>query len=111
MKHRIILRTQQSSTRQSLEFALSKAGKKIEDMQVVIEIDSKNALIHFIKDNIGISLLSESNCFKYKDRSSIKLLPIEGAELKKEIYLLCRKDYKNKPLLTKFQHFYNLSNY
>lgn len=111
MEHRIILRTPQSSTRQSLEYALTSAGKNIDDMNVVIEIDSKNALIHFIKDNIGISLLSQSNCMKYKDRSSIKILPIEGTELKKEIYLLCRKDYKNKSLLTKFQHFYNLSNY
>ena len=111
LAHRIILRTPQSSTRQNLEYALSQIGKSVEDMDVVVEIDSKNALMQFIKQNIGISLLSQSNCAKYKDRSSMKISPMEGVDLKKEIYLLCRKDYKNKSLLTKFQYFYNLSNY
>jgi len=111
MSHRIILRTPQSSTRQNLEYALSKVGKSIEDMDVVVEIDSKNALVNFIKQNVGISLLSKSNCVKYQNRGGMRILPIDGVELKKEIHLLCRKDYKNKQLLTKFQHFYNLSNY
>ena len=109
MSHRIILRTPQSGTRQNLELALSKIGKSIDDMDVVIEIDSKNALIQFIKANIGIALLSQSNCNKYQDRGSIKILPIADANLKKELYLLCRKDYNNKDVLTKFQYFYNLS--
>jgi DNA-binding transcriptional LysR family regulator len=79
------------------------------DMDVVIEIDSKNALIQFIKANIGIALLSQSNCNRYQDRGSIKILPIADANLKKELYLLCRKDYNNKDVLMKFQYFYNLS--
>ena len=109
MTHRIIIRTPQSSTRQNLEFALSKIGKSINDMDVVIEIDSKNALLQFVKQNIGITLLPQSNCTKYKESKTLKILPIEGINLKKEIYLLCRKDYKNKSLLINFQHFYNLS--
>lgn len=111
MEHRTILRTPQSSTRQNLEFALSNMGKSIEDMHIILEIDSKTTIMKLIKDNFGISLLSQSNCAQYQNSRSIKFLPIHGINLKKEVNMICRKDYRNKAALDKFQHFYNLSNY
>ena len=108
MEYPFILRASHSSTRQSLEHALADVGKSIDDMNVAIEIDSKNTIVKLVRENMGITLLSESNYAKYKGRS-LCFLPIEGITLKKEIYLIVRKDYRNKSFLEKFQYFYNLS--
>ena len=88
---RFIIRESGSGTLQSLTESLKARGRQIEDLHVVAELGSTEAVVSGIKNGIGLSILSTIAVSEELQAGSLKALPIEGINLKRSFYLTHHK--------------------
>ena len=91
MDERFIIRESGSGTLQSLTESLKARGRQIEDLHVVAELGSTEAVVSGIKNGIGLSILSTIAVSEELQAGSLKALPIEGINLKRSFYLTHHK--------------------
>jgi LysR family transcriptional regulator, transcriptional activator of the cysJI operon len=98
-KEKLILRSENSGTRQLFEASLRSQGYFLESFNVILEVDSIRTIKDLIMKNVGVSILSRSACQTLESVGKLALLPIEGLPMIREVNLVYPKDFGHLEIL------------
>jgi DNA-binding transcriptional LysR family regulator len=100
-----IIREAGSGTLTSIRDSLSKAGTGIEHFHIIAEMGSTQAVIQGIKNKVGISILSTIAVSDALEAGELKILRIEGVNLKRCFFLTTHKHRSASPICRVFIRF------
>lgn len=87
-KYKFILREQGSATRKTFEDALKKQNIGLSNIDIYFEVNNLDTLYQFVKNGLGISIVSKHVFRDYISLGLIKESHIENLSLKRYIYLV-----------------------
>jgi DNA-binding transcriptional LysR family regulator len=94
LKHqKMILRGSSSATRELFENTLHGQGLFLSDLNVILEVDNIATIKELVMKNIGVSVVARSACLDEERAGKLKLLPIEGLAMIREVNLVYPKDF------------------
>ncbi len=100
-----ILRESGSGTLQSLRENLSAEGIQIDALQVVARMGSTQAVCQAIKHGIGVSIVSRLAVSEEIESGTLKVIKIDGLNLRRNFYLTLHKHRSLSPLAKTFSDF------
>jgi DNA-binding transcriptional LysR family regulator len=100
-----ILRERGSGTLKSLAQSLSGCGYRIEDLNIVAELGSTQAICQGIKTGAGVSVISTLAAAEDLQAGKVNALEIDGLELKRNFYLTRHRYRSPSPLSEAFAKF------
>jgi LysR family transcriptional regulator, low CO2-responsive transcriptional regulator len=83
----LILREQGSASRQCFEQALTKVGKSLADVHVVLELGSNEAIKEAVRRNLGVAVLSTHAAKAEIEGGQLRSLAIAGLALTRPIFV------------------------
>lgn len=86
--HPLLIREHGSGTRQVLEAALAKAGLKKSDLNVVMELDSTEAILSSVEANLGIGFVTHWAVIPRLPLGRIRTAPVKGLHIRRDFCLL-----------------------
>jgi len=98
----IILREPGSGTRLALAKALHKCGMELKDLEVAAQIGSTVAVLMAVRAQIGVGFLSYQVVKDDLTTGRIVLLEVEEIELKRQLYLITRRQQTRSPAAQTF---------
>jgi DNA-binding transcriptional LysR family regulator len=105
MKEPFIIREPGSGTLKSMGRALKKKGLSIDNLNIIAEMGSTEAVRQAIKNKVGISILSAIAVSEECRQKRLKMLTIEGVDLKRNFYLTIHRQRSLSPLCRAFIDF------
>jgi LysR family transcriptional regulator, transcriptional activator of the cysJI operon len=84
----LLIREHGSGTRRVLESALAKAGLKKPDLNVVMELDSTEAILSSVEANLGIGFVTHWAVVPRLPLGRIKSVPVKGLRITRDFSLL-----------------------
>lgn len=106
-KEKLILRLPNSNTRTLFEASLESHGLRLDDFNVIMEIDSIATIRKLIRHGFGVSVLAKSACMSEVKKGLLAVLTIESLSMIREISLVYRKDFEHPELLNGIIRKYN----
>ena len=100
-----IIREQGSGTLKSLQQSLARKGYHIEDLKVVAELGSTQAICQGIKNGAGVSILSTLAVSEDLQMQNLIALEVDGLNLKRNFYLTWHRYRSPSPLNQAFVKF------
>ncbi len=100
-----IIRERGSGTLKSIQNSLADKGRSIEDLKIIAEMGSTEAITQGIKSKVGVSILSAIAVEEELKLGTLKALDIEGINLKRSFYLTRHKYRSVSPLCLEFINF------
>lgn len=98
-KEKMIVRGQGSATRQLFEDSLHGQGLSLSDFNVILEVDNIATIKDLILKNIGVAVLAKSACTTLEAIGRLKLLPIEGLPMIRQVNMVYPKDFGHLEIL------------
>ena len=99
-KEKMIVRGQYSGTRQLFESSIALLGLTLDNFDVNIQTDSIATIKDLVIKNVGVSVLARSTCLNEEQKNTIRLIPIEGLPMVREVNLVYNTDFENKEILS-----------
>ena len=100
-----ILRERGSGTLKSLDQNLSGCGYRIEDLNIVAELGSTQAICQGIKTGAGVSVISTLAVAEDLQAGKLNALEVDGLDLKRNFYLTRHRYRSPSPLSEAFVKF------
>ncbi|NLT94182.1 MAG: LysR family transcriptional regulator [Clostridia bacterium] len=97
-----VLREKGSGTRQVMEDALTKAGWDPENLSVVMELGSTEAVKSAVEANLGISVLSARSVQKELQLKTLKALRIADIKFMRKFYIVTSSKKYSSPSMEHF---------
>lgn len=94
LKLPLIFREKGSGTREAILFELIKHNIKFEDLNIIYELNSMEAIKNSVLAGNGISYIPQITIEKELKEGSLKVINVEGLNLTTEFYIGYRKDYE-----------------
>ena len=107
-KERLILRLPESGTRNLFVASLESNNMRIDEFNVVMEIDNIATIKDLIRRDFGVSVLAKSTCLDELHKQKLVVLPIENHTMTREINLVCTKDFEHPDVLQSLVTHYDL---
>jgi DNA-binding transcriptional LysR family regulator len=104
-KEPFIVREQGSGTLKSIKLSLREKGYTTENLNIIAEMGSTEAVIQGIKSNVGVSILSTIAVEEELKTGTLNALAIEELNLKRNFYLVTHKNRSPSPLCKTFIQF------
>lgn len=104
-KEPFIVREHGSGTLTSIKLSLKEKGYSSENLNIVAELGSTEAVIQGVKSKVGISILSTIAVAEELKAGTLKALTINKLNLKRSFYLITHKQRSPSPLCTAFINF------
>ncbi len=80
----LVLREKGSGTREIIERALSRRGIRVEDLNVVIELSSTEAIKSFVRSSDTLAIVSVIALHRELADSSLRIVDIDGIDMSRE---------------------------
>lgn len=109
-KERLILTPKSSTTRELFDTFLGSINDSIENYNVILEVDNIATIKDLIRKDFGISILSKSACMDELSKKKIAILPIKGANIKKQGFLVYNKYFQHIEIAQELIELYNKNN-
>lgn len=100
-----IVRERGSGTLISIQERLQQQGRSVEELNIVAEMGSTEAVRQGIKDGIGVSILSTLAVSEDLESGALKALSVEGLNLTRGLYLTRHRQRSLSPLAQAFMEF------
>jgi DNA-binding transcriptional LysR family regulator len=100
-----LLRERGSGTRRVLEAALAKAGLKVNDLEVVMELDSSEAIISSVESGLGIGFVTRAAVMPRLPLGRIATAKIQGLRIPRSFSLVYPTGPKPEGLAGVFRQF------
>jgi len=100
-----IVRERGSGTLKSIQESLSQQGRSVEELNIVAEMGSTEAVRQGIKDGIGVSILSTLAVAEDLKSGALKALSVEGLNLTRGLYITRHRQRSLSPLASAFLEF------
>ena len=97
-KEPFIVRERGSGTLKSIKLSLKEKGYSSENLNIIAELGSTEAVIQGIKSKVGISILSTIAVAEELKAGTLKALTIKKLNLKRSFYLITHKQRSPSPL-------------
>lgn len=94
-QRKLILRDASSGTRAVVENLMRQLFEVIDSFDIIMEIDSNEAIKALVKKNYGVSILSERSCEEEIAAGTLVLLPMENKRMVREVNLVCLPEAKD----------------
>jgi DNA-binding transcriptional LysR family regulator len=104
-KEPFIVRERGSGTLKSIKLSLKEKGYTSENLNIIAEMGSTEAVIQGIKSNVGVSILSTIAVAEELRAGTLKALTIKELNLKRSFYLITHKQRSPSPLCKAFIKF------
>jgi DNA-binding transcriptional LysR family regulator len=101
-KEPFILRESGSGTLKSIKLSFKEKGISVEDLSVIAEMGSTEAVIQGIKSKVGVSILSTIAVTEELKAGTLKALTVSKLNLKRSFYLITHKHRSPSPLCKAF---------
>lgn len=98
-------REQGSGTRRAIEKALDTAGADARSMNVVMTVESTQAVIQFVRAGLGVSATSRIAAKEYLDSGRLVEVPIKGLAMERWFYLVRHRRRHFFPAVRRFIDF------
>ena len=98
-KEKLILRLPTSETRQLLDKQLAAAGKSMEDLHVVMEMDNIATIKDCVRQNLGLSILPQSVCQNEIKKKKLLAKPMKNLSLIRETSLVSLTDFPEPQII------------
>ncbi|RHW42554.1 LysR family transcriptional regulator [Neobacillus notoginsengisoli] len=95
-----VMRHSDSGTNTMLEQLLKKAGIQKDQLNIIAYTDSGQSLIQFVRQDIGISIMSEIAARDYAEHNMVNVYEIDGFNDERYFYLVYNV-FKTLPLISK----------
>ena len=106
-KERLILRLPESGTRNLFVASLESNNMRIDEFNVVMEIDNIATIKDLVRRDFGVSVLAKSACLDELHKQKLVVLPIENLTMNREINLVCTKDFEHADVLQQIVSHYH----
>jgi DNA-binding transcriptional LysR family regulator len=100
-----IIRERGSGTLKSMQECLKQGGRSIDELNIVAEMGSTEAVRQGIKDGIGVSILSTLAVTEDLDSGALRALSVEGLDLTRGLYVTRHRQRSLSPLAAAFVEF------
>ena len=104
-KEPFIVRERGSGTLKSIKLSLKEKGYYSENLNIIAELGSTEAVIQGIKSKVGISILSTIAVAEELKAGTLRALSIKKLNLKRSFYLITHKQRSPSPLCNAFINF------
>ena len=104
-KEPFIVRERGSGTLKSIKLSLKEKGYTSENLNIIAELGSTEAVVQGIKSNVGVSILSTIAVAEELKAGTLKALTIKELNLKRSFYLIAHKQRSPSPLCKAFINF------
>ena len=104
-KEPFIVRERGSGTLKSIKLSLKEKGYTSENLNIIAELGSTEAVIQGIKNKVGVSILSTIAVAEELKAGTLKALTIKELNLKRSFYLITHKHRSPSPLCNAFINF------
>ena len=101
-KEPFILREAGSGTLKSIKLSFKEKGLSVEDLNIIAEMGSTEAVIQGIKSKVGVSILSTIAVAEALAAGTLKALTVNKLNLKRSFYLITHKHRSASPLCKTF---------
>lgn len=88
-RQRLILRGAPSGTRSLWENQLHSLFESIDSFNIFMELDNNETIKTLVRQDVGVSILSDRSCIKEVEANELVLLPIENKCMTREVTLVC----------------------
>ena len=106
-QEKMILRLPNSGTRNLFVAHLESHGRRIEEFNVILEIDNAATIKDLVRRGFGVSILPKRVGLEKKKKKKLALLPVADLSMQREINLVFRKDFSQKETLHEIVEAYN----
>jgi DNA-binding transcriptional LysR family regulator len=100
-----IVRERGSGTLKSIQESLRQRGRSIDELNIVAEMGSTEAVRQGIKDGIGVSILSTLAVSDDLESGALKALSVEGLNLSRSFFVTRHRQRSLSPLGAAFMEF------
>ncbi|HHY73354.1 MAG TPA: LysR family transcriptional regulator [Bacillus bacterium] len=100
-----ILREENSDTRSSLEKTVQSLGYSFEEMKVVGELGSTEAVIAAVEAGLGVTVVSSYAAERAEKFGRVKIITLDDFQVTRHFYFSCLMENKNLSLISAFLSF------
>jgi len=100
-----VIRESGSGTLTSIQKSLARKGLSMDQLKVVAEMGSTQAVIQAVKSRVGVSILSTIAVADALESGQLKALSVDGVDLKRYFYLTRHRYRSTSPLCQAFSEF------
>ena len=94
-----------SGTWAEVQNYLEQQGYESGALRVVAQMDNPDAIAKAVEQGMGATILSRLAANDYARKGNIRIFPLEGNRMRRKIYLICRKNAIQSPVLAAFARF------
>lgn len=105
LREPFIVREQGSGTLAAIQERLRQKGCNVEELNIVAEMGSTEAVRQGIRDGIGVSILSTLAVAEDLESGALKALSVEGLDLTRSLYITRHRQRSLSPLAAAFVEF------
>jgi DNA-binding transcriptional LysR family regulator len=105
LREPFIAREQGSGTLAAIQERLRQKGCNVEELNIVAEMGSTEAVRQGIRDGIGVSILSTLAVAEDLESGALKALSVEGLDLTRSLYITRHRQRSLSPLAAAFVEF------
>lgn len=106
-RERMILRLPESGTRNLFVAHLESNNMRINDFNVILEVDNMATIKDLIRRDFGVSILPRSVCLDELKKNKIAVLPVENLSMMREINIAYPSDFAQTDVLHGIVKSYN----
>lgn len=105
-QEKLILRLPSSETRTLFESGLRGAHRRIDDFNVIMEVDNIATIKTCVRKNLGVSILPRSACMSELRKGKLTALPIRNLNMIRETNIVYGADFTHFEILQEFLTLY-----
>ena len=94
-----IMRPKKSGTRALFAGYLAERGESEDGLRIMIEIDSVKMIRQLVSLDLGVSVMSRFACREDAEAGKLAMIPLYGADMTREINIICRRDFAHREIL------------
>jgi DNA-binding transcriptional LysR family regulator len=84
----LLMRERGSGSRRVVELALRRAGFRLSDLRIAMDLDSIVAIISAVEAGLGAGFVSEWAIQKELKLGTVRVVPVEGLDIRREMHLI-----------------------
>ena len=86
----LLMRERGSGSRRVVELALRRAGLRLKDLHIAMNLDSIVAIVSAVEAGLGAGFVSEWAIRKELRLGTVRVVPVEGLEMRRDMTLIRR---------------------
>ena len=106
-RERMILRLPNSATRNLFVAHLESSNMRLEDFNVILEVDNVATIKDLIRRDFGVSILPKSVCLDELKKGKMAVIPVENLSMMREINIAYQADFTQTDILHGIIQSYN----